>query len=77
MSRLAAALANGEGDGSNGTKEEEVKFDIPKTYKAAVYDKPGTISTKVVELETPTPGSGQVLIKLTHSGVVSTAFSVL
>ena len=37
---------------------------IPKTYKAAVYDAPGTISTKVVELETPEPGHGQVLINL-------------
>jgi hypothetical protein len=38
--------------------------DIPKTYKAAVYDKPGSISTKVTELETPQPGPGEVLIKL-------------
>jgi hypothetical protein len=38
--------------------------EIPKTYKAAVYDKPGSISTKVTELETPEPGPGEVLIKL-------------
>lgn len=37
---------------------------IPKTYKALVYDKPGEISTKVVELETPKPGPGEVLLKL-------------
>ncbi|KIW01724.1 uncharacterized protein PV09_06901 [Verruconis gallopava] len=43
--------------------------EIPKKYKAAVYDKPGTISTKVVELDTPEPGIGEVLIRLTHSGV--------
>ncbi len=37
---------------------------IPATYKAAVYDEPGTISTKIVELPTPEPEEGQVLIKL-------------
>ncbi len=37
---------------------------IPATYKAAVYDAPGTISTKIVELPTPEPAEGQVLIKL-------------
>jgi propanol-preferring alcohol dehydrogenase len=42
----------------------EQKFDIPKKYKAVVYDKPGTISTKVEELETPEPGPGDVLVKL-------------
>jgi alcohol dehydrogenase, propanol-preferring len=40
------------------------EVEIPKTYKAAIYDKPGTISTKVVELETPEPGPGEVLINL-------------
>lgn len=70
MSRLGAELPNGEGvNGTNGTEVPE--FKVPKTYKAAIYDAPGTISTKVVELETPVPGSGQVLINLTHSGVVS------
>ena len=38
--------------------------EIPKTYKAAIYDEPGKISTKIVELETPEPGAGQVLVKL-------------
>lgn len=42
-------------------------FKIPKTYKAAVYDKPGTLSTKIVDLETPVPGYGQV-------GVMSRGF---
>lgn len=40
------------------------EVEIPKTYKAAVYDKPGSISTKVETLETPEPGPGQVLINL-------------
>lgn len=38
--------------------------DIQKKYKAVVYDKPGTISTKIVELDIPEPGPGEVLIKL-------------
>jgi hypothetical protein len=38
--------------------------DIPKKYKAVVYDKPGTISTKIEELDIPEPGPGEVLINL-------------
>ena len=38
--------------------------EIPKTYKAAVYDQPGSISTKIQDLETPEPGPGEVLIRL-------------
>lgn len=38
--------------------------EIPKKYKAVIYDKPGTLSTKVVELDTPEPGPGEVLINL-------------
>jgi propanol-preferring alcohol dehydrogenase len=44
--------------------ETPKSFDIPAKYKAAIYDKPGTISTKVVELDTPEPGPGDVLIRL-------------
>ncbi|PSS03388.1 chaperonin 10-like protein [Coniella lustricola] len=43
--------------------------DLPAKYKAAIYDEPGKISTKVVELDMPEPASGDVLIKLTHTGV--------
>jgi len=39
-------------------------IELPAKYKAAVYDKPGTISTQVVELDMPEPGPGQVLINL-------------
>jgi len=42
----------------------EMKFDIPKKYKAMVYDKPGSISTKLEELDTPEPGPGDVLVRL-------------
>lgn len=38
--------------------------DIPKKYKALVYDAPGTISTKIEELDTPEPGTGEVLVNL-------------
>jgi len=38
--------------------------DIPKKYKALVYDNPGTISTKIEELDTPEPGAGEVLVNL-------------
>lgn len=38
--------------------------EIPKQYKAAVYDQPGKISTKVETLDTPEPGPNEVLIKL-------------
>jgi hypothetical protein len=38
--------------------------ELPKKYKAAVYDKPGSISTKIEELDMPEPGPGEVLINL-------------
>jgi propanol-preferring alcohol dehydrogenase len=38
--------------------------ELPKTYKAAVYDDPGNVSTKVVEKDLPEPAAGDVLIKL-------------
>lgn len=37
---------------------------LPKQYKACVYDEPGKVSTKVVDLDMPEPGSGEVLINL-------------
>jgi propanol-preferring alcohol dehydrogenase len=50
---------------------------IPKKHKAAIYDKPGTLSTKVVEVDTPEPGAGEVLVRLTHSGVCHSDYSVM
>jgi len=38
--------------------------DLPKTYKACIYDSPGKISTKVVDLDMPEPGAAEVLVKL-------------
>ncbi|KIW06511.1 uncharacterized protein PV09_02944 [Verruconis gallopava] len=51
--------------------------ELPKTYKAAVYDQPGKISTKIVDLEMPEPGPGEVLINLTHSGVCHSDLGVM
>ena len=39
-------------------------FECHWLTKALVYDKPGTISTKIEELDVPEPGPGQVLINL-------------
>ena len=39
-------------------------IEIPKKYKAVVYDQPGKVSTKVEELETPEPGAGEILVNL-------------
>ena len=38
--------------------------EIPKQFKACVYDEPGKISTKIETLQTPEPGHGEVLINL-------------
>lgn len=38
--------------------------EIPAKQKAVIYDQPGTVSTKVVELDVPEPGTGEVLINL-------------
>lgn len=67
--------------------------EIPKTQKAAVYDQPGTVSTKIVDIEVPEPGAGEVLINLfvdldqtsdrrltshrTHSGVCHSDYGVM
>lgn len=38
--------------------------EIPKQYRAVVYDNPGSISTKIMTLDTPEPGPGEVLINM-------------
>jgi hypothetical protein len=37
---------------------------VKQTHWAAVYDQLGTISIKVIDVETPGPEVGEVLIKL-------------
>ncbi|KAF5600626.1 ADH3-alcohol dehydrogenase III [Fusarium pseudoanthophilum] len=51
--------------------------EIPKQYRAVVYDNPGSISTKIVTLDTPEPGPGEVLINMTHSGVCHSDLAVM
>ena len=38
--------------------------EVPKKHKAVVYDKPGSISTKIEEIDTPEPGVGEILVNL-------------
>ncbi|KAK6542736.1 hypothetical protein TWF694_006677 [Orbilia ellipsospora] len=47
-----------------------------KTNKAAFYANPGTTEIKIVELDIPDPGPGQVLVKLSHSGVCHSDLAV-
>ena len=37
---------------------------IPNKHKGIVYDKPGELSTKLIEIDTPEPGPGQLLVKM-------------
>jgi propanol-preferring alcohol dehydrogenase len=50
---------------------------VPSRHKAVVYDRPGTISTKVVEVDTPAPGPGEILVRLTHSGVCHSDMGIM
>lgn len=51
-------MSVGDSNGSTAVPE------IPAKQKAAIYDQPGTVSTKVVEIDVPEPGVGEVLINL-------------
>ncbi|KAJ5915520.1 hypothetical protein N7466_011453 [Penicillium verhagenii] len=53
------------------------EISIPQKQKAVVFDQPGTISTKVVEIDVPEPGDGEVLINLTHSGVCHSDLGIM
>ncbi|PGH21290.1 hypothetical protein AJ80_03340 [Polytolypa hystricis UAMH7299] len=50
---------------------------IPKTHKALIYSEPGTTATKIIDVETPTPQAGEVLIRLKYSGVCHTDLSLV
>ncbi|KID94947.1 Alcohol dehydrogenase superfamily, zinc-type, partial [Metarhizium majus ARSEF 297] len=50
---------------------------IPSTQKALVYDEPGTMSTKLVDLAVRDPGLGEVLVRLSHSGVCHSDLAVM
>ncbi|KAJ5782366.1 hypothetical protein N7457_004140 [Penicillium paradoxum] len=51
--------------------------EIPAKQKALIFDQPGTVSTKLVEIDVPEPGAGEVLINLTHSGVCHSDLGVM
>lgn len=51
--------------------------EIPKQHRACVYDEPGKVSTKIEMVDTPEPGPGEVLVKLTHSGVCHSDFGIM
>lgn len=38
--------------------------ELPKQYKACVYDEPGKVSTKIEMLDMPEPGLGELLVNL-------------
>jgi propanol-preferring alcohol dehydrogenase len=46
-------------------------IELPKTYKACIYDNPGSISIKIVDLDMPEPGPGDVLVKLSAPDALS------
>jgi len=50
---------------------------IPAQHQACIYDQPGSISTKIETIDTPTPGPGEVLVRLTHSGVCHSDMGVM
>ncbi|KAL2832815.1 chaperonin 10-like protein [Aspergillus cavernicola] len=52
-------------------------FPIPSNHRAIIYDKPGTASVNLVTFETPKPGVGDVLMRLTHSGVCHSGWGVM
>lgn len=37
---------------------------VPKKHKAIVYDQPGEVSVQIIEVDTPEPSSGEVLVKV-------------
>ncbi|GAP84370.2 putative alcohol dehydrogenase II [Rosellinia necatrix] len=51
--------------------------EIPKTHKACVYDKPGSCSIAIKDVPTPEPGPGEVLVKLTHSGICHSDYGIM
>lgn len=49
---------------------------IPKTHKACLFDKPGSCSVAIQDVPTPEPAQGEVLVKLTHSGVCHSDYAI-
>ncbi|KIW17963.1 hypothetical protein PV08_05158 [Exophiala spinifera] len=51
-------------------------FTVPKQAKAIIYSQPGTTETKIVDVEVPEPQDGEILVRITHSGVCHTDYSL-
>ncbi|KAK3369909.1 alcohol dehydrogenase [Podospora didyma] len=51
---------------------------FPTHHKAIIYDNPGQISTRIETVPTPQhPGPGQVLVRITHSGVCGSDHAIM
>ncbi|KAF3481771.1 alcohol dehydrogenase [Arthroderma uncinatum] len=72
--KIVEMLLERRGTGEDATMTSP---EIPAQAKAMVYDKPGSVSTKLTMVDVPEPGTGQVLVNLTHSGVCHSDLSVM
>lgn len=54
-----------------------INTNIPAHHKAAIYDNPGNVSVKIQTIETPKPKQGEVLVRLTHSGVCHSDLGIM
>eukprot|EP00026_Physarum_polycephalum_P012541 Phypoly_transcript_12862.p1 GENE.Phypoly_transcript_12862~~Phypoly_transcript_12862.p1 ORF type:complete len:361 (-),score=48.66 Phypoly_transcript_12862:11-1093(-) len=52
-------------------------FTIPKMAKAAVYSKIGELKIDIKEVPVPIPGPGEVLVKISHSGICHSDLHVM
>ncbi|KAI1628220.1 putative alcohol dehydrogenase [Exophiala viscosa] len=50
---------------------------LPSRHTAIIYDNPGTPSVQIVTVDTPRPGPGDVLVRITHSGVCHSDWGVM
>ncbi|KAK5043610.1 hypothetical protein LTR84_011370 [Exophiala bonariae] len=48
-----------------------------KAHNAIIYDNPGSLSLKCVQVKTPKPGPGQVLVRLSHTGLCHSDYAVM
>jgi propanol-preferring alcohol dehydrogenase len=49
----------------------EPQTPIPDHHRAIIYDNPGHNSAAITTIPTPRPSPGEILVKITHSGVCS------
>lgn len=50
---------------------------VPTHHKAALYSSPGNIAVELEDVPTPTPGLGEVLVRLSHTGVCHSDLAVM